>query len=95
MEDTVQVPEFHKQDERILAALAHGAILLPIYGIIIPTIIWITQKEKTRYVSFQSLQALAFHLTLLFLYMIACCVGPYRRIWWVVSCESYVTMMTY
>jgi uncharacterized Tic20 family protein len=70
MEDTVQVPEFHKQDERILAALAHGAILLPIYGIIIPIIIWITQKEKTRYVSFQSLQALVFHLTLLFLYVI-------------------------
>jgi uncharacterized Tic20 family protein len=70
MEDTSQVPAFHKQDERILAALAHGAILLPIYGIIIPAIIWITQKEKSRYVSFQSLQALVFHLTLIFLYMI-------------------------
>jgi uncharacterized Tic20 family protein len=70
MEDTSQVPTIHKQDERILAALAHGAILLPIYGILIPAIIWITQKEKSRYVSFQSLQALVFHLTLLFLYLI-------------------------
>ena len=70
MDDTGQVAAIHKQDERILAALAHGAILLPIYGIIIPAIIWITQKEKSRYVSFQSLQALVFHLTLLFLYVI-------------------------
>jgi len=70
MEDTGQVSAIHKQDERILAALAHGAILLPIYGIIIPVIIWITRKEKSRYVSFQSLQGLVFHLTLLFLYMI-------------------------
>lgn len=70
MENTDRLPPAHKQDERILAALAHGAILLPIYGIIVPAIIWITQKEKSRYVSFQSLQALVFHLTLLFLYMI-------------------------
>jgi len=70
MEHTGQVPAIHKQDERILAALAHGAILIPIYGIIIPAIIWITQKEKSRYVSFQSLQALVFHLMLLLLYVI-------------------------
>lgn len=70
MENTDSILETHKQDERILAALAHGAILIPIYGIIIPAIIWITQKEKSRYVSFQSLQALVFHLTLLFLYVI-------------------------
>lgn len=69
MEDTGQVPTIHKQDERILAALAHGAILLPVYGVLVPAIIWITQKEKSRYVSFQSLQALAFHITLIFLYM--------------------------
>ncbi len=70
MENTDPVPPAHKQDERILAAMAHGAILIPIYGIIIPAIIWITQKDKSRYVSFQSLQALVYHLMLLFLYVI-------------------------
>ena len=70
MENTDPLPQVHKQDERILAAMAHGAILIPIYGIIIPAIIWITQKDKSRYVSFQSLQALVFHLMLLFLYVI-------------------------
>jgi uncharacterized Tic20 family protein len=70
MENTESIPATHKQDERILAALAHGAILVPIYGIIIPAIIWITQKEKSRFVSFQSLQALVFHLVLLSLYVI-------------------------
>jgi uncharacterized Tic20 family protein len=70
LENTDPLPATHKQDERILAALAHGAILIPIYGIIIPAIIWITQKERSRYVSMQSLQALVFHLTLLLLYVI-------------------------
>ena len=42
MENTDLLPQVHKQDERILAAMAHGAILIPIYGIIIPAIIWIT-----------------------------------------------------
>ena len=47
-------------DERILAALAHGSIIGSIFGMIVPAIIWITQREKSHYVAFQSLQALVF-----------------------------------
>lgn len=47
------------QDERIMAALAHVSILIPLMGVILPAVIWITQKDKSRYVAFQALQALA------------------------------------
>ena len=48
------------KEERIMAGLGHGSILLSYIGILVPVIIWITQKEKSRYVAFQSLQAIAF-----------------------------------
>ena len=46
------------QDERVMAALSHVSALLPI-------IIWVTQKEKSQYVAFQSLQALAYQLSMI------------------------------
>lgn len=49
------------QDERIMAALAHGSIILPLWGVIGPIIVWVTQKEKSAYLRFQALQAIAFH----------------------------------
>jgi uncharacterized Tic20 family protein len=53
------------QDERIMAALSHVSALFPFMGIIVPVIIWVTQKEKSRYVAFQALQALAYQLTMI------------------------------
>lgn len=49
-------------EERILAALSHGSILISSVGILVPILVWITRKEKTRYVAFQSLQAILFQL---------------------------------
>jgi uncharacterized Tic20 family protein len=51
-------------DERILAALAHITILVPFMGVIAPILIWVTQKDKSRYVGFQALQAVVFQLLL-------------------------------
>ena len=53
------------QDERVMAALSHIAVLLPMMGVIAPIVIWVTQKEKSKYVAFQSLQALAYQLTMI------------------------------
>ena len=53
------------QDERVMAALSHVAALLPLMGVIAPIVIWVTQKEKSKYVAFQSLQALAYQLTMI------------------------------
>ena len=52
-------------DERVLAALAHGGIVIGIFtsgfgGIVTALAIWITQKDKSVYVAQQSLQALLY-----------------------------------
>lgn len=47
-------------DERLLAMLSHLSIFLG--GIILPIILWATQKEKSKFVRFHSLQAIFYHL---------------------------------
>jgi len=54
-------------DERTMAALAHGSILLGILtsgigGIVAALVIWLTQRDKSRYVAFQALQATIYQL---------------------------------
>jgi uncharacterized Tic20 family protein len=45
------------QDDKIVAALAHAL------GPLIAIIVWATQKDKSPFVAFQSLQALVYQLT--------------------------------
>ena len=45
------------QEERTMAAIAHGMILFPYMGILVTLAIWLTQRDKSRYVSFQAVQA--------------------------------------
>lgn len=45
-------------DEKMMAAIGHLAILLPVIGVIVPAIVWLTQNEKTSQLKAQSLQAL-------------------------------------
>jgi len=64
------------QDEKTLAALAHGSIVLGLVsggvgGIIAALVIWITYKERSAYVAFQSLQAMVFQgLTLVAAFLV-------------------------
>lgn len=51
-------------EERWLAALSHAGILIPSLGFTLPLIVWITQREKSEFLRFQSLQALTFQLLL-------------------------------
>ena len=65
------------QDERMMAGLAHGSILLGLFtngigGIAAALVIWITQKEKSDYVAGQALQAMIYQ-TLAF--SIAICIA--------------------
>lgn len=53
------------QDERVMAALSHVSALMPFMGVIAPIVIWVTQREKSRYVAFQALQALAYQLCMI------------------------------
>lgn len=53
------------QNDRIMAALAHVSALLPLMGVIAPIVIWATQKDKSEFVAFQALQAIAYQLLMI------------------------------
>jgi uncharacterized Tic20 family protein len=69
------------QEERTLASLAHGSIILGMFtngigGILAALVIWLTQKEKSAYVAAQALQALVYQVVTFLLIMLAwCCWG--------------------
>jgi uncharacterized Tic20 family protein len=69
------------QDERMLAGLAHGSILLGFFtsgigGIVAALVIWLLQREKSRYVAVQALQALVYQVVTFLVAMLAwCCWG--------------------
>jgi uncharacterized Tic20 family protein len=67
------------QEERTMAALAHGSILIFGMGVVAAIVLWVTQKEKSRYVAFQALQAIAYHIAgfAIFLVGMACWMGLY------------------
>lgn len=58
-----------KPNERIAAALAHGLIIANWMGIIGAALIWLLEKEKSKYVAFQALQAVAYQFLGLLLWM--------------------------
>ncbi len=67
------------QDERTIAALAHVSVLLPLMGVIAPIVIWVTQKERSRFVAFQALQAIAWQLLMILIWFggMACYMGSF------------------
>lgn len=52
--------EVTTSDERMMAMLSHLSILLG--GIILPIILWATQKDKSKFVKYHALQAIFFHI---------------------------------
>jgi len=55
------------QEERVLAAVAHGSIVLGLLpsglgGIAVALVIWLTQKEESAYAAFQALQAAVYQV---------------------------------
>ncbi len=77
--ETANTPSLSTQDEHILAALAHVSAILPMIGVLAPIIIWVTQREKSRYTAFQALQAIVFQLVIVLLYFagFACYLGSF------------------
>jgi len=69
------------KDERTLAALAHGSIVLGLLtngigGIVTALVIWAVQRDKSAYVAYHALQALIYQAATLLLTMLAwCCWG--------------------
>jgi uncharacterized Tic20 family protein len=69
------------KDDNLMAALAHVGIIVG--GILIALIIWVTQKDKSKYVDFQAKQALAYQLA----------VGVVFFVMWIVAIALTVLMI--
>jgi uncharacterized Tic20 family protein len=50
------------QEDRLMAALAHASVLLFGMGLVAAIVLWVTQRERSRYVAVQALQAVIYHL---------------------------------
>lgn len=62
------------QSERLLSAFSHVSILIPRIGFLVPIIIWViqaNQNNKSRYLTFQSLQALTYQMIIMIIGFIA------------------------
>lgn len=77
-----------KQNERVLAGLAHGSILLGpltngVGGLVAALVIWLIQRDKSAYVAFQALQALVYQVAAFVLTGLAwCCwVAAWMAMW--------------
>lgn len=75
-----------------MAAAAHGSILLGVLtsgvgGIFAAMIIWLTQRDKSAYVTYQAMQALVYQTSVLFLTVIGFCL------WFVVFTLSILPPM--
>jgi uncharacterized Tic20 family protein len=57
-------------DEKVMAALAHGSILLAFLGPIVPAIVWMSQRKKSKYVAFHALQAMGYQALMFWLWIV-------------------------
>ncbi len=62
------IPQEVASDEKLLAMLSHLSIFLG--GILLPIIIWATQKDKSRFVRFHSLQSIFYHIVFAIIIML-------------------------
>lgn len=51
-----------RSDEKTLAAVTHGAVIIPTWGLVAVVVIWATQKDKSWYVHVHAVQAIAWQL---------------------------------
>jgi uncharacterized Tic20 family protein len=65
------------QETRLLAALSHVSVFFSYIGVLVPIVIYLTQKKKSSYIGFQSLQALIWQFAAFAFNMLAsvCMVG--------------------
>ena len=71
-------------EERLMAAIAHAAVVVFGPGILVGVFIWLTQKEKAVYASNQGLQAAVFQLIGMILTMVMWVVwGIFYSLTWI------------
>lgn len=58
-------------DEKMIAALAHASVFLPYLGPFVPAILWSSQRRKSAYVRFHTLQAMGYQTLFFWFWFIA------------------------
>ena len=56
------VQDGSNRDERTMAGLAHASVVIFGMGIIASVILWASEKDRSRYVAYQALQATVYHI---------------------------------
>ena len=56
----------HSPEARLLAALAHGSIIIQGVGMLIGVVVYTNQRDKSPYAAFQALQAAVYQLFAMF-----------------------------
>ncbi|NQT67699.1 MAG: DUF4870 domain-containing protein [Actinobacteria bacterium] len=62
-------------EEKLMSLLSHLSILIPNIGVIAPMVIWITQKDKSKFVRFNAIQAIFYQLLFFVLIMLSIFIG--------------------
>lgn len=58
-----------------MSMLSHISVLIPNIGVIAPIVIWITQKDKSKFVRFNAIQAIFFQLIFFVLIILSIFIG--------------------
>lgn len=45
------------RDDQLMAGMSHLSLIVPIFGLIVPLVVWFTQRERSPLLRFQALQA--------------------------------------
>ncbi len=62
LQESVEMQEQLRTENRLLAALAHGSVAMQGLGVLVGVVIYVTQRDKSRYTAFQALQAAVYQL---------------------------------
>lgn len=74
-------------ENRLLAALAHGTVVIQGLGLLVGVLVYITQRDKSRYAAHQALQAAVYQLVNLII------IGALWVIWGVFYAVSIMSMV--
>lgn len=73
-DELIEEDHLPSTDERTLATFAHlgpvAGLIVPFGSILLPLIIWMTQREKSAFIDDQGKEALNFQITMLFGFLI-------------------------
>ena len=57
------------KEDRIAAALAHGLIIANLMGVMVAAVIWLLERDRSKWAAFQALQAAVYQFIVLLLTM--------------------------